>query len=63
MADHQTGTVDFAKLRETVKTAVRFQDNVIDATLYFFDKNERQAKGEKTCWTWHHGLSRSTDLL
>lgn len=60
MADHQTGTVDFAKLRETVKTAVRFQDNVIDATPYFFDKNERQAKGERRVGLGIMGLA---DLL
>ncbi|WP_426093329.1 hypothetical protein, partial [Escherichia coli] len=42
------------------KTAVRFQDNVIDATPYFFDKNERQAKGERRVGLGIMGLA---DLL
>ncbi|MBZ0324431.1 vitamin B12-dependent ribonucleotide reductase [Enterococcus casseliflavus] len=60
MADRQKGTVDFAKLKETVKTAVRFQDNVIDVTPYFFDKNEQQAKGERRVGLGIMGLA---DLL
>ncbi len=46
MADRQKGTVDFAKLKETVKTAVRFQDNVIDATPYFLTKMSSRRKGK-----------------
>lgn len=34
-------------LRETVKSCIRFQDNVIDASYYFLDKNTKQAKGER----------------
>lgn len=43
----QTKQVDFKRLCDVVKTAVRAQDNVIDATPYFLDANERQAKGER----------------
>jgi ribonucleoside-diphosphate reductase alpha chain len=47
MADKKTNTVDFEKLTETVKTGVRMQDNVIDATPYFLSENESQALGER----------------
>ncbi|MBF8807962.1 MAG: vitamin B12-dependent ribonucleotide reductase [Enterococcus lacertideformus] len=47
MVDKTNQTIDFQKVAEVVKTSVRFQDNVIDATPYFFDKNEQQAKGER----------------
>ena len=35
MADKETKTVNFEKLRQTVETGVRMQDNVINATPYF----------------------------
>lgn len=47
MADKETNTVNFEKLTETVKTGVRMQDNVIDATPYFLPENEKQALGER----------------
>src|SRR5690625_1479695 len=47
MADKENKTVDFDKLKETVKVAVRMQDNVIDATPYFLKANKRQALGER----------------
>lgn len=47
MADLETNTVDYDKLIETVKTGVRMQDNVIDATPYFLKENESQALGER----------------
>ena len=47
MVDKQTHYVDFARLEETVRIAVRAQDNVIDATPYFLEANEKQAKGER----------------
>jgi ribonucleoside-diphosphate reductase alpha chain len=34
-------------LKATVATAVRFQDNVIDATPYFFDQNKDQQMSER----------------
>lgn len=60
MVNKKTKTVDFAKLELTVQTSVRFQDNVIDATPYFFEKNERQAKGERRVGLGVMGLA---DLL
>ncbi len=47
MADKETKTVDFEKLKQTVATGVRMQDNVIDATPYFLEQNTKQAKGER----------------
>jgi ribonucleoside-diphosphate reductase alpha chain len=47
MANKVTKTVDFEKLKQTVKTGVRMQDNVIDATPYFLDENKKQALGER----------------
>ena len=35
MADKKNKVVDFDKLRKTVRTGVRMQDNVINATPYF----------------------------
>ena len=52
--------MDFEKLAHAVETSVRFQDNVIDATPYFFDKNEKQAKGERRVGLGVMGLA---DLL
>ncbi|KKU07618.1 MAG: Ribonucleoside-diphosphate reductase [Candidatus Magasanikbacteria bacterium GW2011_GWA2_45_39] len=34
-------------LRETVHRAIRFQDNVIDATPYFFEENKKQQMSER----------------
>ncbi|RYG74671.1 vitamin B12-dependent ribonucleotide reductase [Lentibacillus lipolyticus] len=47
MADKESKTVDFEKLKETVRTGVRMQDNVIDATPYFLEENKNQALGER----------------
>ena len=60
MADRETGKVDYDKLRETVRTGVRMQDNVIDATPYFLPENERQALGERRVGLGVMGLA---DLL
>src|SRR5699024_840789 len=60
MADKETNTVDYAKLTETVKTGVRMQDNVIDATPYFLKENEKQALGERRVGLGVMGLA---DLL
>ncbi|WP_243495155.1 vitamin B12-dependent ribonucleotide reductase [Priestia aryabhattai] len=47
MAYKETKTVNFEKLRQTVETGVRMQDNVIDATPYFLEENQKQALGER----------------
>ncbi|HET7658225.1 MAG TPA: vitamin B12-dependent ribonucleotide reductase [Bacillales bacterium] len=47
MADKSNKRVDFEKLKKTVKTGVRLQDNVIDATPYFLEENRVQALGER----------------
>jgi ribonucleoside-diphosphate reductase alpha chain len=47
MADKENHRVDFEKLKNTVKTGVRMQDNVIDATPYFLEENRVQALGER----------------
>ena len=47
MADKETKTVDFEKLKKTVAVGVRMQDNVINATPYFLEENKKQALGER----------------
>ena len=47
MADKETKTVNFEKLKRTVEVGVRMQDNVIDATPYFLEENKKQALGER----------------
>ncbi|MBI3944671.1 MAG: ribonucleoside-diphosphate reductase [Armatimonadetes bacterium] len=41
------GEVAWDELGQAVRTAVRFLDDVIDATPYFFEENERQQKSER----------------
>ncbi len=38
------GKFDYENFGKDVKSAMRFMDNVIDSTFYFFDKNEKSAK-------------------
>src|SRR5690625_8026518 len=47
MVNKETREVDFEKLKRTVRTGVRMQDNVIDATPYFLEENKKQALGER----------------
>jgi ribonucleoside-diphosphate reductase alpha chain len=47
MANKDTKTVDFEKLKQTVAVGVRMQDNVIDATPYFLEDNKKQALSER----------------
>jgi ribonucleoside-diphosphate reductase alpha chain len=47
MADKETKTVDFEKLKQAVSVGVRMQDNVINATPYFLEENKKQALGER----------------
>lgn len=60
MADKEKKTVDFEKLRQTVKIGVRMQDNVINATPYFLEDNKKQALGERRVGLGVMGLA---DLL
>lgn len=41
------GEVDWQGLQDTIKIAVRFLDDAIDATPYFYDENEAQQKKER----------------
>ncbi|HYF05917.1 MAG TPA: adenosylcobalamin-dependent ribonucleoside-diphosphate reductase, partial [Patescibacteria group bacterium] len=45
--DKERKEVKWNELKTTVKYAVRFQDNVIDATPYFFDENKEQQLSER----------------
>ena len=47
MANKETKTVNFEKLKRTVEVGVRMQDNVINATPYFLEENKKQALGER----------------
>jgi ribonucleoside-diphosphate reductase alpha chain len=47
MADKENNTVNYEKLKDTVRVGVRMQDNVIDATPYFLEDNRKQALGER----------------
>lgn len=60
MADKTKKTVDFDKLKQTVKIGVRMQDNVINATPYFLEENKKQALGERRVGLGVMGLA---DLL
>ena len=46
-ANEAGNDVDWDKLQQTIRTAVRLQDNVIDKTHYFLDANQTQALGER----------------
>lgn len=39
--------VSWNELKQTVQYAVRFQDNVVDATPYFFEENKKQQLSER----------------
>lgn len=47
MANKETKTINFEKLKRTVEIGVRMQDNVINATPYFLEENKKQALGER----------------
>lgn len=47
MANKKEKSINFEKLKNTVRTGVRMQDNVIDATPYFLEENKKQALGER----------------
>ena len=43
----ETGEILFDELKKTVTVGIRMQDNVIDSTPYFHEKNKEQALGER----------------
>ena len=45
--DEDRQDVNWDDLKTAIHYAVRFLDNVIDTTPYFFEENERQQKGER----------------
>lgn len=49
--------VDWGKLREIVHISVRFLDNVIDATSYYFQENEENQKKERRIGLGTMGLA------
>jgi ribonucleoside-diphosphate reductase alpha chain len=46
-ANKKTKKINYEALAETVRVGIRMQDNVIDATPYFLEENEKQALGER----------------
>jgi ribonucleoside-diphosphate reductase alpha chain len=44
LTQDKVGTFDYESFSRDVKVAIRFLDNVIDQTYYFFEENENQAK-------------------
>lgn len=52
------GEVAWKDLGRSVRAAVRFLDNVIDATPYFFEENEKQQKEERRVGLGTVGLGR-----
>ncbi|MEK7161912.1 MAG: adenosylcobalamin-dependent ribonucleoside-diphosphate reductase, partial [Patescibacteria group bacterium] len=53
----ETGEIMWNELKSTVQYAVRFQDNVIDATPYFFDENKNQQMSERRVGMGSIGLA------
>jgi len=51
------GQVDWPNLRSAVRYAVRFLDNVIENTPYFFEENEKQQRGERRVGLGTMGLA------
>lgn len=47
MINKETGEVNYNKIKKVVATAIRLQDNIIDKTNYFLEKNKTQALGER----------------
>ena len=54
--DEETKDVNWDDLKKATKTAVRFQDNVIDYTDYFLEENEAVQKAERRIGVGTMGL-------
>src|SRR3990172_1917844 len=57
------GKMDYEKLYETVKAAIRFMDNVIDTTGYYYDENRKQQAGIRRIGLSGMGLGDALIML
>ncbi len=57
----EDGAVNWEKLGQTVRYAVRFLDDVIDATPYFFEENEQQQSKERRVGLGRDGVGGDAD--
>ncbi len=55
--DADTHDVDWDTLEQTARYATRFLDNVIDATPYFFEENEKRQRSERRVGLNNMGLA------
>jgi ribonucleoside-diphosphate reductase alpha chain len=55
--DEEKNDVKWQELGQTIRSAIRFLDNVIDATPYFFKENEDQQKSERRVGLNNIGLA------
>jgi ribonucleoside-diphosphate reductase alpha chain len=55
--DHERDDVKWDELDTAVRYAIRFLDNVIDATPYFFEENKRQQMSERRVGLNNMGLA------
>jgi len=53
----QDGEVDWTNLRRGVQYAVRFLDNIIDATPYFYEENKQRQQSERRVGVGTMGLA------
>ena len=60
---NDTNIVHWKNLSKAVTNAVRFLDNVIDTTPYFFDKNKIQQINERRIGLGTMGLAEMLMLL
>lgn len=56
-ADQEAGDVKWDELGRTIRYAVRFLDDVIDDTPYFFDENKKQQQSERRIGLGTMGLA------
>lgn len=59
----ENGEMNYQKLYDTVKVAIRFMDNVIQATGYYYEENRRQQAGIRRVGLSGMGLGDALILL
>ncbi|MEX0616394.1 MAG: adenosylcobalamin-dependent ribonucleoside-diphosphate reductase [Candidatus Woykebacteria bacterium] len=59
----ENGEMNYQKLYENVKVAIRFMDNVIEATGYYYDENKKQQEGIRRVGLSGMGLGDALILL